>query len=134
MQISADFYEVVATLIPVLLIALAVEQFAINNDDKKPSSFAFATWTIALLTVAEAVSLGVVAHGSSSQLADTIMVIGLALGWMGLVLSYLSKVLDARPKKRRWPRRWLAMIVAPGLIAVLCPPVAMWVYLIAAAS
>jgi len=134
MEISAGFYAVVANLIPVLLIALAVEQFAIVADDKKPSSFAFAAWTIASLTAAEAVSLGVVAHGSSSQLADATMITGLTLGWMGLVTSYLFKVLQARPKKPRWSRKWVAMIVAPGLIAVLCPTFALWVYLIAAAT
>jgi hypothetical protein len=134
-QISSSFYEVVAALIPVLLIALAVEQFAIvDDDDKTPASFSLALWTIAALTVAESVALGAVAHGSSSQLADYTMIAGLSLGWVLLVVSYLFKLVQAMPENRRWSGAWVAMIVAPGIVAIACPVVALLVYLVAAAN
>jgi hypothetical protein len=135
MEFAAGFYEVVATLIPVLLIALAVEQFAIvDDDDKTPVSFSLALWTIAALTVAESVALGAVAHGSSSQLADATMVSGLVLGWILLVGSYLFKLVRAMPEDHRWSGPLLAMLVAPGIVATVCPVVALLVYLGAAAD
>ena len=101
---SIAYYEAVAQIIPVLILALAIElryfspsrrlpeplrQRFPNPAIAQPVATAYAVATLVSLVVSEVVSLAVVASGDSGRLALSITSAGLSAGGCALVAGIL---------------------------------------------
>ncbi len=101
---SIAYYEAVAQIVPVLILALAIElrYFSPNRqlpeplkarfrnpDHAQPIATAYAVATLLALVASEVVSLAVVASNSSGRLALSITAGGLAAGGCALVAAIL---------------------------------------------
>lgn len=130
MQVSPNFYEVVANLIPVLLVALAVERFASSRDegDDRPSQLTTAIGAIAGLTVAECFALAAVATGSDSDLVAVIVTGALAIGWMLLVMAYVNKILADFESGERGSRKRRCCNLIVLAVGLFCPVVFLLAY------
>jgi hypothetical protein len=101
---SVAYYEAVSQIIPVLILALAIElrYFSPNRqlpaplkarfrnpERAQPIAIAYAVATLLSLLLSEVVSLAVVASASSGRLALSITAAGLAAGGCALVAAIL---------------------------------------------
>lgn len=77
MAFSEQFFEVTAQLLPVLLIAMAVEE-GLRSDEETVWERVGRSWLVALFVLGELLSLAVVAGGlRPSRSVGTIVVCGL---------------------------------------------------------
>jgi len=130
-----SFYEVVANLIPVLLIALAVERFAASPDPhERPRQFTTGLGAIAALTVAEAFTLAVVARGTSTQTIDYIVISALGFGWLLLVVALANTMFLEFPSEERGTARRKPLNLLILAVAVLCPMTFVLAYAVAIVS
>ena len=104
---SVAYYEAVSQIIPVLILALAIElrYFSPNRqlpaplkarfrrpERAQPIATAYAVATLLSLFLSEVVSLAVVASDSSGRLALSITAAGLAAGGCALVAAILLPI------------------------------------------
>jgi hypothetical protein len=101
---SIAYYEAVAQIIPIVILALAIElrYFAPGREVPEPLrpyvrqpelaralGFVYAAATLLALVASEAVSLWAIADGSSSQLKLSVTTAGLTAGAVALVVAIL---------------------------------------------
>jgi len=60
MNFSEPFFEVAAQLIPVLFLAMVVEEQLQPDSDEAPSDRVIRSWLLALLVIGELIALSVV--------------------------------------------------------------------------
>jgi hypothetical protein len=104
---SIAYYEAVTQIVPVVVLALAVElryfspnrQLPVplkarfrNPDRAQPIATTYAVATLLAMIVSEVVALAVVASGNSGRLALSITAAGLAAGACALVAAILLPV------------------------------------------
>lgn len=79
MAFSESFFEVAAQLMPVLFLAMVVEERLQPDSEESPSDRIMRSWLIALLVIGEVLALAVVAgglapsRGAGSIVASTLM-------------------------------------------------------------
>lgn len=120
-SVRPEFFEVAAQLVPVLLIAAAVD--ARGWGSRAPHSHGEAIGELvglAALGIAWLLSLFAVAFGLTSGIAFAVVLFGLAVGWTEVVTSiaygHLKRVRHARITRRL--RAWaLASALTPLLVA-----------------
>lgn len=101
---SIAYYEAVAQIIPIVILALAIElrYFAPGREVPEPLrpyvrrpeiaralGFVYAAGTLLALVASEAISLWAIAAGSSDQLELSLTTAGLTAGAVALVLAVL---------------------------------------------
>jgi len=120
--LGKDFFAAAAQLIPLLVVAAAVDTRAwASREPSRPSEVSFELLTLVAITTAWVVALYVVGTGQTSPLASAIVALGLAVGWVQIVGSIgvhqLRRLGHAKVTRRQ--RVWLATLVFMPLTAVL---------------
>lgn len=122
MTLRLDFYNAAAQLIPLLVVAAAVDTRVWANEDKRrPSEITSELITFVMVTLAWVVSLYVVATGKHHPLAGVLVALGLAVGWTEIVgslaLHRRGRLGHARSTRRQ--RVWVIALVFMPIGAVL---------------
>jgi hypothetical protein len=99
---SLAYYEAVAQIIPIIILALAIELRYFGREMPEPLratasrpeligavSFVYAAITLGMLIVGEGVSLWVIAEGASSQLQLSVTTAGLTAGAVAMIVAIL---------------------------------------------
>lgn len=99
---SIPYYEAVAQIIPIIILALAIELRYFGREMPEPLrasagrpeliravSFVYAAITLGMLVVGEGVSLWVIAEGASSQLQLSVTTAGLTAGGVAMIVAIL---------------------------------------------
>ncbi|WP_156464832.1 hypothetical protein [Aeromicrobium sp. Root495] len=128
MPLTPEFFNVAANLVPVLLIALAVERFALDSEDSDDGGFRWGLVAIAVLVLAECLSLGVIAAGSSNRLVDSLTLAAVAFGLMAVAMTYTELLFQTFPD-RNGSRRSRGLDFLILMTAVLAPlGLLVWAY------
>lgn len=114
MTLDLEFFAAAAQLIPLLVVAAAVDTRMWANSDKAlPSDITFELFSLVAITTAWVVSLYVIATGENGSLAGMTVSLGLAIGWVQVVGSIgvhqLRRLGHARVTRRQLV--WLAFLV-----------------------
>lgn len=122
MTLRVDFYNAAAQLIPLLVVAAAVDaRIWANQDKRRPSEITSELITFVMVTLAWVVSLYVVATGENHPLAGVLVALGLAVGWTEIVgslaLHRLGRLGHAIPTRRQ--RAWVMALVFMPIGAVM---------------
>jgi small-conductance mechanosensitive channel len=104
MAFSESFFEVSAQLIPVLLLAMVVEDRLQPGEVESPGDRAIRSWTLAFLVVGETLSLSVVAGGIASSKATGSMV-SCAMLFAALLIVAAVLQREIQEERPRWERR-----------------------------
>lgn len=103
MSFSPTFFEVAAQLIPVLFLALVVEEQLQPDTEEAPGDRVTRSWLLTLLVIGELISLSVVAGGlQASKGAGSIVAGAMLLAAFLLTLPVLMRELkeDRSPLER----------------------------------
>jgi hypothetical protein len=120
--LGIDFFAAAAQLIPLLVVAAAVDTRAwASRERSRPSEVSFELIALVAVTTAWVVSLFVVGTEENSPLAGAIVALGLAIGWVQIVgsigIHQVHRLGRARVTLRQ--RAWLATLVFMPLGAVI---------------
>ena len=124
MSFSESFFEVAAQLIPVLFLALVVEEQLQPDTEETPGDRVTRSWLLALLVIGELISLSVVAGGlQPSTGAGSIVAGAMLLAAFLLTLPVLTR--ELRDDRSPFERFGHASAGVAVLVAVLGTLVAM---------
>ena len=115
MTFSDTFFEISAQLIPVLFLALVVQEKLQSDAEEDASDRVARSWAATFLLIGELLALGVVAGGLlPSPWVESVVSGGMLLAAMLISVPVLSR--EGVPERARWERRAHA---AAGIVAVL---------------
>ncbi len=118
MKFSEAFFEVAAQVIPVLFLALVVEERFQPDDEETPRERVARSWLLALLVVGEVLALSVVAGALTPSKAVGSMVAG-AMLFAGFLLAVpvLSRELqDERTRLERIGHASAGLLVLGAIV------------------
>jgi hypothetical protein len=117
-----EFFNAAAQLIPLLVVAAAVDtRMWANAEFQKHNDAVFEVVTLAMVTFAWMASMFVIATGYNSAAAGFIVAIGLAVGWIQIVgsiaVTQTERLRHAKVTRRL--RAWIFLVVMSPLGGVL---------------
>lgn len=121
MSFSEPFFEVAAQLIPVLFLAMVVEEQLQPDADEAPSDRVIRSWLLALLVIGEVIALSVVAGGlEPSQGAGTMVAGAMLFSAFLLSLPVLARELnDDRSRLEKLGHACAGMLVVIAVMGTL---------------
>ena len=121
MSFSQSFFEVSAQLIPVLFLAMVVEERLQPETDETARERVTRSWIVALLFIGEVVSLSVTAGGiSPSKSSGSVVAAAMFASGFLLVVPVLSRELrDDRTRLERLGHALAGLVVLVAIVGTL---------------
>jgi hypothetical protein len=121
MSFSESFFEVAAQLIPVLFLAMVVEERFQPDAEETPGDRVIRSWLLALLVLGEVISLSVVAGGlNPSKGTGSIVAGAMLLAAFLLTVPVLNRELkDDRSHLERLGHASAGLLVLVSVIGTL---------------
>jgi hypothetical protein len=118
MSFSSSFFEVSAQLIPVLFLAMVVEDRLQPEEEESPGERVMRSWVIALLVVGEVLALAVIAGGlDASQGTGTLVASSMLFAAFLIVLPVMSRELRTdRSHRERLGHAAAALLVIAAVV------------------
>jgi hypothetical protein len=119
MQLRTEFFTASAQLIPLLVVAAAIDTRAwASQARQRPSDVAFDVITLFMLTLAWMASMFVIATGTVTALDEVLVALGLAVGWIQIVGSIALHQTErlGRAKVTKRLRFWILLLISTPLL------------------